>query len=378
MDTMFNKLICSTVAMISISSGAWGYTNPPMPFEQGYGLKPDQFPAAYNAPARFNVQNSWDLFLTTSFLYWEAEQDAMEIAINSTYTSSYLNPLNGSYVKQEVGYKPGFKIGMGIDCNFDDWVAFVEYTWVRQQTSTNRHTPVPPDSRGGTSLWQGTDWYCFLPTTGGTGAFPWASDFKTKWQTHIDLLDATLSRPFYRGRQITVTPFGGLRGAWIRQNFRMSMTDFLGVPITPVAWPVVSHNHSNSWAVGPRFGLSSHYLMGAGFRLEGDVAGSLLYTRYTTISHREDSAADFGFSSSFQATDYDVLRPMADLKLGLGWGAYSDHQNYHFDLLASYDFNMLWSQNMMRSLVNDGFLNFTSAPGDLHLQGLNVTARLDF
>ena len=377
MDTTFIKLISSALATLAVSSGALATTNPPPPFKQGYGLTADQLPAAYNAPARFKVENTWDLFLTGSFLYWSAQQDAMELAVNTTFSTSYLSPSNGSFVKQNVSYRPGFKLGLGIDCNFDDWVAFVEYTWLRQQTSNSSETP-PSDSRGGTPLWLATDWYCFLPGAGGSGPFAWASDFNSKWRTHIDLLDATLSRPFYRGRQITVTPFGGMRAAWIRQNFRMSMSYINDNPPTPIAWPIVSHNQSNSWAIGPRVGLDGHYLIGAGFRLEGDIAGSLLYTRYTSVSHREDSTVTAAATASFQTADTDILRPMADMKLGLGWGAYTDHRDYHFDLLFSYDFNMMWGQNMMRSLVNSGFLTSASAAGDLHLQGLNITARFDF
>ena len=68
---------------------------------------------------------------------------------------------------------------------------------------------------------------------------------------------------------------------------------------------------------------------------------------------------------------------MADMSIGLGWGSYFACQDYHFDLLAPYDFNVMWGQNMMRQLVSS-YSYTVGAPGDLQIQGLTVTARFDF
>jgi hypothetical protein len=69
---------------------------------------------------------------------------------------------------------------------------------------------------------------------------------------------------------------------------------------------------------------------------------------------------------------------MAGMGLGLCWGSHFDCQNYHFDLLATYDFNVLWGQNMIRCAANQGQSYAGLQPADLHLQGLTVTARFDF
>lgn len=370
MKPNFNKLISSAAIVFAIVESAWAQQKmlPPPPFEQGYELSKEKYPAAINAPASITVQTSWDFFLSGSFLYWRANQDAMEIAATAVNLDGVYSGAAGSVVKQHSSYKPGFKLGLGIDFHFDDWVGFIEYTRFHQSSSNKLGSP--QDSRTGTPLWVATAWYGFN-TDPDTTPFAYATNIHSKWQSNFDVVDADVGRPYYQGRKLTVDPFGGLRIALIRQNFRMSL------PPVSVSRNVVSHNKSNSWAAGPRAGFTSRWLLGGGFRMEGDLSANLLYTRYTTVAHREDSFATVGLSYNVQAKDINALRPMADLKIGLGWGSYSDQQHYHLDLLATYDFVAMWSQNMMRSMVNSLVYN-TSAPADLFLQGLNLTARLDF
>ena len=368
METHY-KLLSSVAALIVGSSAFAQQVQPPCPaaqtasaFEQGYAINKDKFPAAYNAPARIEVNKSWDVFLTGSFIYWKADQDSMDLAYPTTTT---LQGLNASFKQQKTEYKPGFKLALGYDFDFDNWVGDVEYTWFRSTTSTG-WLPAPADARGGTPIWVIGDWVYAV------AAQYQALDILSQWKLKIDIVDGTMSRPFYQGRKLTVLPFGGLRAAMIRQNLHLSANIIAATPITSVT-------QSNSWAIGPRAGMQAHWLVGWGFRMEGDIAGSLLYTKYTKVAHREDDSTAVSvpfYSANFK--DYVALRPMADLSLGMGWGSYFDRQNYHFDLLATYDFNVMWGQNMMRNLVNAYNYGATSDAGDLHLQGFTLTARFDF
>jgi hypothetical protein len=366
----------SAAIAIMIGSNSFAELSPiQMPFEPG-GRISQEIPAGYNAAARLKVQNSWDLFFSASFLYWYVDQEAMEIAINTTFTNDYQFPLDDAFVNQNFGYEPGFKIGAGVYYDYDSWIAQLEYTWYHHQFSTDRGAP-PSDPRGGFALWKPTLWYVFL-NNAGSGFAPWCTEFRSKWRAHIDLLDGTIGRPFYQGLSLTIHPFGGLRTAWIRQNFRMVIPYYNHATPT-FTWFATSHNQSNSWGIGPRAGMSAHWLIGFGWRLEGNAAASLLYTRYTTVTHREDSThntTDLPYQEGF--SNYGAVRPMADMNLGLGWGSYWKGA-YHFDISAAYDFNIMWEQNMLRHLVNNlASLPLEDAPGDLHLQGLSVRARLDF
>ncbi len=355
MNANFNQLIGSAAMIFAMSSTTFAQTNScppkkpaPCCYEQGYGLCDDKIPPAYNGAARFDVQCAWDFFMTGSFIYWHADQEGMDLAYPEDLGTGY--PLNDQIEIQKFEFKPGFKVGLGMNFEYDNWVGALEYTWFRQQTQTSK---TAPSGRH----WQMTDWYA-------TGGGIIATSFDSKWRTHFDVLDATMSRPYYQSRKITITPFGGMRAAWIRQSLYIKA-------IFPGDRPWISDNHSHCWSVGPRAGLQAHWLLGAGFRMEGDFSGSLLFTRFTEVSHKE-------YRCSLKYRDYNSLRPMTDMSVGLGWGSYFDHQNYHLDFLAAYDFNVMWGQNMMRSLVgtlNDGT---TSEAANLHLQGLTATARFDF
>jgi hypothetical protein len=365
MKGFLTKLISSTTALLAVSSTSYAQQKASMPqsgsccFEQGYELCNNKYPAAYNAPARIDVQCSWDFFATASFLYWHVDQEAMDLAYAyPTASSSDHEPNGGNALVQSFSYNPGFKVGLGADFEHDNWVGFVEYTWYHQQTTTGKHV-ADSDYSYNTSTW-------FDETVFGA----LASEISSKWRVNLDMIDATLSRPFYQGRKLTVVPFGGLRGAWVRQNMRVTAT-------TSTGYPQVSHNNSHSWSVGPRAGMQVHWLVGCGFRVEGDVGGSLLFTRYTSVGHRDtDLAATYDALLGY--SDYNTVTPTADMGIGLGWGSYFDRQNYHFDLVATYDFNVFFGQNMMRQLANvvNGYSQ--CAPGDLHLHGLTLTARFDF
>lgn len=208
------------------------------------------------------------------------------------------------------------------------------------------------------------------PTTGVFAGTDASSILTARWKLHFDMFDLNISRPYYQGRALTVTPYGGLRFAWIKQllNVRFESEFFPGL--------VFGHNNrSKNWGVGANMGLMAHWLIGAGFRFEGRTGASLLYTQFKA-KHREKNTSNAVDGS---IDNLDTLRPIAEAGLGLGWGSYFAGSTMHFDISARYDYMILWGQNIMRNLA--GMLDNTSRSnpiGDLHLQGLTLTARMDF
>jgi hypothetical protein len=388
MDIHFNKLIGSAIALWAIGASAdvpiepsvAGSAPPPspavqIPWEQGRGFSENQYPAGFNAAARIEPQKGCDLWMSGSWLYWWASQDAMQLAVNTSWdaVNGYRSPSDGSFISPDFSFHPGFKVGLGIDFNYDHWIANLEYTWFHQSTTTHLGAP---EASSGTALWR-ANWFSYQNITAAFSFFEYGTDLQSKWRANLDMVDGTLSRPFYLGRILTIHPFGGLRFASLRQNFRLALNGVTGTPPAPVFWnPLVSHNHSNNWAIGPRFGLDGHCLLGKGFYIQGEASGSILYARYTDVSHRENTP----FANVTTATRYhrfNTVRSMADLQIGAGWGTYF-RQRFHVDFLAAYDFNILWQQNMMHQLVDTSFTGTPESAGDLYLQGLNITARLDF
>lgn len=350
---------------------------PPVCFERGYPNANCCFPSAYNEPANYDLAPSaWEFWVDASFTYWDAQQEGMDLAYSSTIlTSTALSPTNeNGFVFQETQYKPGFKVGLGMDLGRDDWSGLIEYTWFRSTTSTGAQA-APADSRGGTAIWVMENWVRATAAVGVNGV-PFATTFSSDWRLNMDLLDVALTRPYYQGTHLIVAPFGGMRGQWIRQKLDMSLTAITTALATTEA---TATTKSNSWAVGPRAGFNTKWHLGWGFRFEGDVAASLLFTQYTTIKNTQTPIIASGNTIGGVITDYNCLRAGNEMNLGIGWGSYFDCRNYHLDLLATYDFQVFWNQNMMKRLI-DSLNSYPSggSANNLYLQGLTLKAQFDF
>ncbi|MBX7066342.1 MAG: hypothetical protein K1X28_03845 [Parachlamydiales bacterium] len=344
---------------------------PPVCFERGYPDTKCCIPSAYNEPADYELSPCpWDFWVDASFTYWTAYEEGLTLArSNADYTGVPIETAEPRVMLfQDTKWEPGFKIGMGVDLGHDHWSAFAEYTWFRSRTTTSEAAPEGP---AGTTVPQWT-----INNFGLDNAFDNVASISSVWRLRMDLLDVGLTRPYYQGTHLIVAPFGGIRAEWIRQNLRVHPTPLSTA--TAVNTNAVFHNKSHSWAVGPRGGFQGEWHLGWGFRVEGDVAGSIQFTRYTHVASYADSIRDGFRAVSVHYDDYNTIRFNNDMSLGLGWGDYFDCRNYHFDLLVTYDFQIFWNQNMMRMLV-DEFENDTSAAAhNLYLQGLTVRAQFDF
>ncbi len=346
----------------------------------------NQFPPAYNACAAIDVTQKFcwwptSIFVDASFLYWHGSEEGLSLASNGVLNGGnlYLTP-NTATVFQSFGFKPGFQVGLGAVTR-DKWVIYSEYTWLRGSETTSR-TPSPSristagiataTASTGTPVFVVDDWFIQGTSNGQALA---GSRIASKWQYGLDFLDVTASRPFYQGRNVTVTPYAGVRGALIRQRMKVTLNESTGLSgITPPSSPIASTNKSSSWGLGPRVGFDGTCLLPMGFRFEGDFAANLLFTRYTTISHKED-AASTTFNPGPYITrwhGYNCLRPIAEVGLGFGWGRYLACKNYHIDFSALYDFTLLWEQNVIRMLLDRTLTGTSPSATDMAFHGLTL------
>lgn len=309
---------------------------------------------AYNAPARIDVRGSWDFFAEGSFTYWQALQDNMDlgVVIDSTSTLGLIKVVNNN-----ANYHPGFRVGIGMDFERDDWDTFVEYTWFRGSQSNATH--LDPTS---TTVALEINW----PNLNSIGSF---FDGSEHWRLHMDLLDWELARSYFVGSQLTFRPFFAARAAWIRQAVAISGSD----PTIPTV--ATLNSKSASWGIGPRAGLYSEWLLGEGLRFFGNAMADILFTQYTTLS----SFYTLNGTSVSKRTQHNLncLRPHVEGELGLGWGTYFDNNNWHVDFSAGYGFQVFFDQNMFRKDAPDLLTTF-SPNGNLYVHGLNLNARFDF
>ena len=353
---------------------------------------------AFNAPAVIDVRSksyfpeNLTAFIDGAFTYWYAGEEGLKVASTGVLSSgtSYF-PIHDTSLYQSFDYKPGFKVEAGI-VGSHSWTIYAQYSWFRGKNVTSGGVlSSTVDTAGvstttaasGTEVWLVDDW--FLQGTSYGQALA-GSNVASAWRLSLDILDALIGRPFYQGTHLVVSPFAGLRAAWIRQSMTVELTEASGLFGTTFTsgtephQPIGSRNHSNSWAIGPKFGMGASALLPAGFRFEGDAAASLLYTQYTSVTHSEDIASTSFNTGPYTASfkNYGVLRPMAELGLGVGWGSYLRAYDFHIDVSADYDFMIFWSQNMIRKLLDDTLTGTSPSSADLYVHGLTVTGRFDF
>ena len=332
-----------------------------------------KYPAAYNLAANVDLDRGWDVYGDISYLYWFIYQEGLDLAVTAEYgmDETFILESGGYPVFQDANYTSGFKVGLGGNLNVDDWVLDAEYTYLRQSTTTSKTAPAS-DAVGYPGVFSFTGW--FFDTYYSEDLV--APSFKSKWKFGLDWIDLTIKRPFYSGLKLTATPSFGLRASWIRQN--LDITSYNGIYADADEGTDVSKNSSHSWGIGPRGVVDLHWLIGKGFRFQGILGGSLLFTQYTRVSHLSPSYDEIVGGAPFVMKNYNCIRPMAEANLGFGWGRYFSQNRYRCDLSATYDFNFLWGQNMLKYMVNLGGFGQGASPYDLYMHGLTVKFRLDF
>jgi len=324
--------------------------------------------SGYNAPAEIQLRDRWEVYSSASFLYWLAEEEGLDLAIGAALVSGQVSvPPMSNTLFQDFEFNPGFKIGLGFETGLDDWMVNAGYTWLHQTTTTSSNASPTPF---GVGVWFISNWFI---QPNGFGQTLSATSLQSKWHLGLDLADLYLSRAFYQGTHVTINPFAGLRGAWIRQSLTIDAAD----PQGP-SGSTTSRTRSKSWGVGPRGGLEGRWLLPIGFRFESDFAISILYTRYTSVYHNEDQITSNTIPVAANFMNYGCLRTVNEMNLGFGWSQYIERQNIAVDVLLAYDFAVFWNQNLLRRLVDLETNQDNASPSNLYLSGLTAKLRFDY
>jgi hypothetical protein len=387
------SLICQKAATENCSPTGSPVCTQAQPTCQPYVYKPakcgnvqePQTPpiGAYNAPAEINVgiMGEWDFFASASFLYWQAQQDNMEMArVGSQSVITLLSPGtsdHGDLIEMDFDYKPAFKVGLGMNFRNDDWTGFIEYTRFRGKNYVN--AGVPNTNPTIYNLW-GND--SVAASLLGTPVF---NAMHSDFHTNLDFIDGQLSRMYFVGQRLVFNSVFGLRFAWISESLRAHYS-YNGAFINNTSAKVIALPgtldaiaRTKSWGIGPRLGLEMDWLLRGGIRMFGSGFADILYTSYkiqtkSATMPYTSLLAPLTTGNSVTTTNRDddlgALRAHLDFEVGAGWGKYLDYNNWHFDLSAAYGFQVFFNQNVLNL---PGY-----SPSNLYIQGLTVTTRLDF
>lgn len=249
------------------------------------------------------------------------------------------------------------------------------------------------------------------------------------WNLHLNLIDGELGRDFYVSKKLTLRPSIGIRGAFVDQTLDVNYRSNLNI-INPInagfgidsasligTASSCSKFENDFQGVGPKFGIDTDWILGKGFSIYGNAAIALVWGEFDI-----ESNSVFNICADFEATtvtlqsisqlvnesnsyrlrqEFHSTKAMTDLALGVQWQmTFMDRIGLLLQL--GWDHHLLFNQNQMIRLLEQ-FTPFPLAPlvpgilqsvipnltttevfvtprrnGDLSLQGLTFTARLDF
>lgn len=349
---------------------------------------PDQ--CAYNAPDIIDIKCGWDIFVTGSFVYFQAKEENLEyMEILKAVPNSDPQALVNNYSTMCFDYKPGFKVGVGTSFGCDNWSLYLEY--LRYYADAGKGSLSANEN---INLFS---YYLFpLFITAKPPFFVIDSATATsKWRLEMDALDLLVNREYYVGRCLVFNSYFGLRAAWIDQIYKSTLSSQT-TTVSGEQPPIALYQNidvklsSSSWGVGPKVGLQGDWRFCGGFYFFGDTSFDLLYTSYSVkedkksiITNSSDPTTNIETKNGEKCSKFCFIRPHAQIGLGFGWGDYFCCNDYYFDLKIGYEFHQYWNQNVLPMIPNGSILdNQYSDPsrlgGDLNLHGLLITARLDF
>ncbi|HRW58692.1 MAG TPA: Lpg1974 family pore-forming outer membrane protein [Chlamydiales bacterium] len=320
-----------------------------------FALKIDKTPPGYNLPKTFNLKEKADFSLGASLIYYDTNQDGMDIVYrNSTNPQT----LYGNPIPITLKYKLGFKANLGIDWDRDNWQCNLDYTHFHPKRSiaTNAHSTAAPliQSWSAESL--------------GTIIFA-----KGYWKVEYDVVDLVLSRKYFFGKHYILQPGGGFHFGWFNQNYDVYYTNSFN-------YKTLSYNHSRSYLFGFRANLNSFCEITKGLSFISKTGCNIFFQKFLITTKQENAPGNIGLHVK---DDQEAIRNSTDISLGFHYEKNFYGNKWNFELIALYDFNFYFDQNMMKALVDktkplptNRYVNGTN--GDFFMHGLNFTAKLNF
>jgi hypothetical protein len=385
MNNALFRILVGSVASI-LTTGA--YAIPKGPCDKPADVccdEPKPGPFAFAYPKDVNLACPADFYVNASFLIMQAKEDGLEFAIRDSDAAglpiSHGEVLGISHNDSDYGYNPGVRVGMGFYMNHDAWTIDLDWTWLNITESQSYSTPsgvliplwLPPYAQDATGT--------FSPIGGPDSTWKGISAI---WNAHYNTLDAKLGKPYHISRSVIFKPHFGLRAGWIDQHFSVHHGGSFDNPHSSLNG-VVAHGQNDFWGIGARAGLDSEWVVGKGWQLFGNIAGSMLFGKFDIEQNLSLNGSgdihNYGFDLDY---DYYQNVPNMELQLGIAWNKYFNKNKYRIGVAAAYEFHEWFDQFNMRkffgytySSTQFQWQNDSVSRGNLTLNGFSVKLQLD-
>ncbi len=317
--------------------------------------------AMHILPSARNCSNEWGLTVFGEFIYWKTFEDELILGLLSSSNSQ--TSIEVELANFHPNFKPGFRVGLGYNCVFDDWSVNAIYTRYR-----NHQTIQSPFVQ-----------LLYNLSIPGQESQVSASEFSARWKLLYDVLDLELSRDFYVSKYLALRPFISARGARIRQRINTGVLGMVPDDFAPsgsVSASVAIGQRLKFWGIGPRIGLDTHWLFGKsgwGFLLNGEA--SILYSgfHYTFDTQETDQTIPVTQTNLLYDDVYKRIRFNGELFAGFDYHHCWKDSACSLALFAGYSVIYWWNQNQF---VMNSPLFYPN--GDLAFHGIDFGFELEF
>lgn len=274
-------------------------------------------------------------------------------------------------------WEPGFRIGLGYACP-DSWGVCAKYTQFHSSTSSHFDAPeefssIPFVGSTGGLL----PLYGISPIVAMTGA---AANAEAKWKLDINILDFEIRKQFDVGCRVKLTPFAGIRTAWIDQSYRIEY-DVQQYVVSPPDYLFNVKMKNDYLGAGIIAGLDAEWEISCGFSIVSKAAASLLYGRFKI---HQNLTNDFSppvnplfpgttVPNSYLSDSFLLTRAITEYALGLQWKRSFCNDCYVVNCQVLWEQKLFFGQNQMARLWYGSTNNH-----DLGLSGFSVDFGLDF
>lgn len=341
-----------------------------------------------NGDKQVKHRERYGVCFSADLLYWKANEDGLEYG-----TKMVAGPLIGVSSKTKTKlldlnfeWNAGFRLGLGYEFNhFDHWALGLKWTRMRSQAHGHAH------AKGIEG--QATAVNTIIPT--------WvnlvfelragASSAQTSWHLDYDTLDLDLARSYLASNKLALTPFVGVRAAWINQRYlaKYNSVFLLSEGAEPFKRKVTFEGKNDFSSFGLRAGSGLVWNLSNNWNIFGNLSGSLLYGQFNvSMKNKNDQGLGEGaippMPLDFTAREeFWRIRLNFEESLGIGWGMFFKHQKYHIGVNAAYEMSQWLSQNeLFYTLYFRGDDTISSVPirnqGNLSFQGIRAGIQFDF
>lgn len=222
-----------------------------------------------------------EFFAAADFLYLKAFQGGLEfchcshsesIVTDDMITTSF----QGNTSTPKFKWNPGFRVAAGYK-TANQWKGAI--VWTDYRSKTTRHN---------------------------------GEDDRFRWSLRFDTVDGIIAKDFACCSDLTVTPYIGIRGAWIDQKTRSYFAD------GDIDFVSTGSNSSKFSGFGPLAGLKADWEMGCGWGIYADIALSSLWGKFRV---RENELEAYSSEENYENLRINLAacQFVIDSGFGISW-----------------------------------------------------------